>query len=130
MRWHSAWTPTRAGGWHEFRTMLEKGSLDIYQPDATFGGGIRDACRVMQACREQGLTFAPHTWTNGIGLIINLHVYAAGGREHPLEYPFEPPGWVPEVRDGLLAEPIRPTPTARSRCRWLRASASTSTRTS
>jgi hypothetical protein len=25
----------------------------------------------------------------------------------PLEYPFEPPGWVPEVRDGLLTEPIR-----------------------
>ena len=95
------------GGWHEFRTMLEKGSLDIYQPDATFGGGISDACRVMQACREQGLKFAPHTWTNGIGLIINLQVYAAGNREHPLEYPYEPPGWVPEVRDGLLSEPLR-----------------------
>jgi L-alanine-DL-glutamate epimerase-like enolase superfamily enzyme len=95
------------GGWQEFRTMLEKGSLDIYQPDATFGGGISDARRVMQACREQGLTFAPHTWSNGIGLIINLHVYAAGDRKHPLEFPFEPPGWVPEVRDGLLAEPVR-----------------------
>ena len=95
------------GGWHEFQVMLEKGSLDIYQPDATFGGGISDACRVMAACRERGLKFAPHTWTNGIGLIINLHVHAAGGREHPLEYPYEPPGWVPEVRDGLLAEPIR-----------------------
>ena len=86
--------------------MLEKGSLDLYQPDATFGGGIGDALRVMRACRERGLTFAPHTWTNGIGLLVNLHVWAAGGREHPLEYPYEPPGWVPEVRDGLLAEPI------------------------
>jgi len=95
------------GGWHEFAVMLEKGCLDIYQPDATFGGGISDACRVMQACRAQGLKFAPHTWTNGIGLIVNLHVYAAGEREHPLEYPYEPPGWVPEVRDGLLVEPIR-----------------------
>lgn len=95
------------GGWHEFRVMLEKGSLDIYQPDATFGGGITDALKVMQACRSQGLQFAPHTWTNGIGLIVNLHVYAAGDRTHPLEYPYEPPGWVPEVRDGLLAEPIR-----------------------
>jgi D-galactarolactone cycloisomerase len=95
------------GGWHEFAVMLEKGSLDIYQPDATFGGGISDACRVMNACRQRGLKFAPHTWTNGLGLIVNLHVYAAGGREHPLEYPYEPPGWVPEARDGLLAEPIR-----------------------
>ena len=96
------------GGWHEFQVMLEKGSLDVYQPDATFGGGISDALRVMQACRARGLTFAPHTWTNGIGLIVNLHVYAAGDRNHPLEYPLEPPGWVPEVRDGLLAEPILP----------------------
>jgi len=96
------------GGWHEFRVMLEKGSLDIYQPDATFGGGISDACRVMRACREQGLTFAPHTWTNGIGLIVNLHVWAAGERNHPLEYPLDPPGWTPAVRDGLLAQPVLP----------------------
>lgn len=94
------------GGWHEFRSMLEKGALDIYQPDATFGGGIGDALRVMRACRQRGLGFAPHTWTNGIGLVVNLHVYAAGDRAHPLEYPYEPPGWLPEVRDGLLARPI------------------------
>jgi L-alanine-DL-glutamate epimerase-like enolase superfamily enzyme len=94
------------GGWHEFRTMLEKGCLDIYQPDATFGGGISDARAVMDACRMSGLVFAPHTWTNGIGLVVNLHLYAAGERNHPLEYPFEPPGWTPEARDGLLAEPI------------------------
>jgi D-galactarolactone cycloisomerase len=94
------------GGWHEFRVMLEKGALDIYQPDATFGGGIGDALKVMQACRDAGLIFAPHTWTNGIGLLVNLHVYAAGDRNHPLEYPYEPPGWAPEARDGLLAEPI------------------------
>jgi L-alanine-DL-glutamate epimerase-like enolase superfamily enzyme len=94
------------GGWHEFRTMLEKGSLDIYQPDATMGGGISDAKRVMDACAESGLRFAPHTWTNGLGLLINLHVYAAGERHHPLEYPVEPPGWTPQARDGLLTEPI------------------------
>ena len=94
------------GGWHEFKVMLEKGSLDIYQPDATMGGGIGDAIKVRDACREQGLVFTPHTWTNGIGLLVNLHVYASGSRDHPIEYPFEPPGWMPEARDGILAEPI------------------------
>jgi len=94
------------GGWHEFQVMLEKGCFDIYQPDATFGGGISDACRVMEACRDQGLCYAPHTWSNGISFLVNLHLYAAGARDHPLEYPIEPPGWVPEKRDGLLAEPI------------------------
>jgi L-alanine-DL-glutamate epimerase-like enolase superfamily enzyme len=94
------------GGWHEFKVMLEKGSLDVYQPDATMGGGISDAVRVLQACDAGGLSFAPHTWTNGLGLLINLHVYAAGPRDHPLEFPYEPPGWVPEARDGILKEPI------------------------
>jgi D-galactarolactone cycloisomerase len=94
------------GGWQEFKVMLEKGSFDIYQPDATMGGGIGDAMKVLDACREQGLGFTPHTWTNGLGFLVNLHVHAAGPRDHPIEYPYEPPAWVPETRDGILAEPI------------------------
>jgi L-alanine-DL-glutamate epimerase-like enolase superfamily enzyme len=93
-------------GWHEFKVMLEKGSYDIYQPDATMGGGITDAVRVQRACQESGLAYTPHTWTNGIGFLINLHVFAAGDRTHPLEYPLEPPSWTPEARDGILTEPI------------------------
>ena len=94
------------GGWHEFAVMLEKGCFDIYQPDATFGGGISDAKRVMDACIDKGLRFAPHTWTNGLGLLVNLQLYAAGARDHPLEFPLEPPGWTAESRDSLLAEPV------------------------
>ena len=93
-------------GWHEFQTMLEKGCFDIYQPDATFGGGISDALRVQQACIERGLHFAPHTWSNGFSMVVNLHVHAAGAMDHPLEYPIEPPGWTPRYRDALLAEPV------------------------
>jgi L-alanine-DL-glutamate epimerase-like enolase superfamily enzyme len=95
------------GGWQEFKVMLEKGSYDIYQPDATMGGGIGDAKKVLDACRERGLGYTPHTWTNGLGFLINLHVYAAGPREQPIEYPYEPPSWIPEARDGLLADPIQ-----------------------
>ncbi|MGD9406202.1 MAG: mandelate racemase/muconate lactonizing enzyme family protein [Anaerolineae bacterium] len=93
-------------GWHEFKVMLEKGSYDIYQPDATMGGGISDAKRVLDTCAEKGLGYTPHTWTNGLGFLINLHVYAAGARDYPIEYPYEPPGWIPEARDGLLTHPI------------------------
>ena len=95
------------GGWQELKVMLEKGSYDIYQPDATMGGGIGDAMKVLDACRAQGLGYTPHTWTNGLGFLINLQVYAAGPRDHALEYPYEPPGWIPEARDGLLTQPIQ-----------------------
>ena len=93
-------------GWHEFEVMFEKGCFDIYQPDATFGGGITDAKRVMDECTRQGLHFAPHTWSNGFSMVINLHIHATGGHSHPLEYPIEPPGWVPEKRDALLTDPV------------------------
>jgi L-alanine-DL-glutamate epimerase-like enolase superfamily enzyme len=86
--------------------MLEKGSYDVYQPDATMGGGISDAMQVLSACQDGGLGFTPHTWTNGLGFLINLHVYCCGPRDHTIEYPYEPPGWTPEYRDGLLVEPI------------------------
>ena len=95
------------GGWQELKVMLEKGSYDIYQPDATMGGGIGDAKQVLDVCLDRGLGYTPHTWTNGLGFLINLHLHAAGPRDQPIEYPLEPPGWIPEARDGLLAEPIR-----------------------
>ncbi|MEE4218215.1 MAG: mandelate racemase/muconate lactonizing enzyme family protein [Xanthomonadales bacterium] len=94
------------GGWHEFRVMMEKGCFDIYQPDATFGGGISGARQVQNACIERGLHFAPHTWSNGFSMMVNLHVHASGPMDHPLEYPIEPPGWTPQCRDALLTEPI------------------------
>ena len=94
-------------GWHEVKVLLEKGSLDVYQPDATFCGGLATSKRIYQACLERGLEFTPHTWTNGVGFLVNLHAFAAYPDRHLLEYPYEPPGWVPEGRDAILAEPIR-----------------------
>jgi L-alanine-DL-glutamate epimerase-like enolase superfamily enzyme len=93
-------------GWQEAKILLEKGSLDIYQPDAVFCGGLETSRRIMSACLERGLEFTPHTWTNGVGFTVNLHAFAAYPERRLLEYPFEPPGWVPEIRDAILAEPI------------------------
>jgi L-alanine-DL-glutamate epimerase-like enolase superfamily enzyme len=93
-------------GWQEAKVFLEKGSFDVYQPDATFCGGLATSKLIYEACVEQGLDFTPHTWSNGVGFIINLHAFAAYPERKLLEYPYEPPGWVPEVRDAILAEPI------------------------
>jgi L-alanine-DL-glutamate epimerase-like enolase superfamily enzyme len=97
-------------GWHEAKLFLEKGSFDIYQPDATFCGGLETARKIFRACMEHGLEFTPHTWTNGVGFLVNLHAFAAYPERVMLEYPFEPPGWVPEGRDAILAEPIAVRP--------------------
>lgn len=94
------------GGWHDLAGAFEKGAFDAYQPDACFSG-VTDARRVAEECRRRGLQFTPHTWTNGIGFLLNAHVHAAWGTPGKLlEYPIDPPGWVPEARDGLLRRPI------------------------
>ncbi|MGD8806952.1 MAG: mandelate racemase/muconate lactonizing enzyme family protein, partial [Chloroflexota bacterium] len=54
-------------GWDELKIMFEKDCFDIYQPDATFAGGIAQVKQVIDACGQHGRLFSPHTWTNGIG---------------------------------------------------------------
>ncbi len=94
-------------GLPEFKVMLEKGCFDVYQPDATFTGGIGGTFAIMREVARHGAAYTPHTWTNGIGFAINLQLHGASPwrDDKPLEYPLDPPGWVPGARDGLLTEP-------------------------
>ena len=95
-------------GWDEIKIMFEKDCFDIYQPDATFAGGISQVRRVMDMCRQKERLYTPHTWTNGIGFYINWNmVLADPDNDLPLEYPLEEPSWIPEFRDGII-EPIVP----------------------
>ena len=83
-------------------------ALDVYQPDAVLAVGLLRARELAGRVLERGLWFTPHTWTNGIGLLANLHLAAGVGGGPFLELPFDPPGWTPERRDFMLAEPVLP----------------------
>ncbi|MDQ7862612.1 enolase C-terminal domain-like protein [Peribacillus frigoritolerans] len=43
--------------------------------------------------------FSPHTWTNGVGLLANLHLAAAISDCPYLEFPYDPPAWSNDRRD-------------------------------
>jgi L-alanine-DL-glutamate epimerase-like enolase superfamily enzyme len=92
----------------ELKMMIERRCYSIFQPDAMFTGGIAQTFKLIELCRKNGLTYTPHTWTNGLGFAVNLQLMAASGfaDEKELEYPFDPPGWVPEARDAMLEEPF------------------------
>ena len=94
------------GDWHELRALFERECLDKYQPDVTFCGGLTVAKMTMDECRKRKLDYSPHTWTNGMGLMVNLHAFAAWENREFLEYPYETPGWIPQGRDGIIT-PIR-----------------------
>ncbi len=95
-------------GWDEIKIMLEKDCFHVYQPDATFAGGIAQVMQVIEASRAKKREYSPHTWTNGIGFYVNWNlVLADRGNKLPLEYPLEEPSWIPEFREGIIA-PILP----------------------
>ncbi len=84
---------------------MDEDALDVYQPDVVLAVGLERARMLAGLARERGRLFTPHTWTNGIGLLANLHVAAGVGGGPFLEVPYDPPGWTPERRDFMLAEP-------------------------
>jgi len=105
-------TGVRIGGvemarsFDELRRALECDALDIYQPDVVLALGISGARTLAELARRRNRWFTPHTRTNGIGLLANLHACAGVGGGPYLEYPFDPPGWTAERRDFMLAEPV------------------------
>jgi len=95
-------------GWDEIKIMFEKDCFDIYQPDATFSGGIAQVQQIIEMCHKKERLFSPHTWTNGIGFYVNWNmVLADNSNQLPLEYPLEEPSWIPEFREGII-DPILP----------------------
>jgi len=97
-----------SSGYPELKMMVEKHCYDTFQPDAIMSGGISQSLAIAKLCRENGLKFTPHTWTNGIGFAVNLQVMLASGfaENTHMEYPINPPSWTVEKRDAILTEPF------------------------
>jgi D-galactarolactone cycloisomerase len=86
----------------EARDLVTRGGVDIVQSDVVLVGGISGARDVASTARANGRMWSPHTWSNGYGLLANLHAALAFSDCPYLEVPFDPPAWSPERRDWLL----------------------------
>ncbi|HVL80353.1 MAG TPA: mandelate racemase/muconate lactonizing enzyme family protein [Actinomycetota bacterium] len=91
---------------HPFRELLVRGGLDIVQPDVALSGGILFSRKIAILAETFGAEYAPHTWTNGLGLAANLHCMGAAANAGWCEFPFEPGSWVPEARDAMLTRTL------------------------
>ena len=91
---------------HEFRTLIQRGCLDVLQPDAALVGGITGLRRIGQMALEHNLVFTPHTWTNGMGVTANAHLVCGVTGAPFLEFPFDPPEWGLDRRDYMMAAPL------------------------
>ncbi len=108
------WLQTR----FEFADLMDRGHVDIAQPDIGRVGGITEALRVVEMALDRGRLIVPHCWKTGIGVAATAHVAAASPNCRFIEFQ---PAAVAEselrrelvidelkLEDGKLALPQRP----------------------
>jgi L-alanine-DL-glutamate epimerase-like enolase superfamily enzyme len=72
--------PIASGEWlttrFEHRDLIERGGIQVVQPDIGRVGGITEARRVAEIAREYGRTVIPHLWKTGISIAAAAHLAA------------------------------------------------------
>ncbi|HVK17512.1 MAG TPA: mandelate racemase/muconate lactonizing enzyme family protein [Fimbriiglobus sp.] len=98
-----------------FRPFLERGAVDIIQPDATKCGGLTEALRVAWMAQDHNVLFVPHGWNTALGLAADLHLTAALPVARYVEF-LTPSPYIDRLvttpprpdADGMLALPTGP----------------------
>jgi len=67
-----------AGEWlntrFEFIELMDKGLVDVAQPDIGRVGGLTEAMRVCHLAQDRGRLIVPHCWKTGIGIAASAHM--------------------------------------------------------
>jgi D-galactarolactone cycloisomerase len=95
---------------HEARDLVVRGGVDVIQTDVVLSGGISGCRRLAGLADLHGRAWSPHTWSNGYGLVANLHLALAVSTCPFVEVPFDPPGLTAERRDWLLPDAVQIAP--------------------
>jgi L-alanine-DL-glutamate epimerase-like enolase superfamily enzyme len=61
----------------EFLDLMDRGKVDVAQPDVGRVGGLTEARRVCELAAERGRMIVPHCWKTGIGIAASAHLSAA-----------------------------------------------------
>jgi L-alanine-DL-glutamate epimerase-like enolase superfamily enzyme len=69
-----------------FRELIERGHVDVVQPDVTRCGGLSEALRIARDAEARGLACVPHAWKSGVIKAASLHLNAVLTEAHFQEY--------------------------------------------
>jgi L-alanine-DL-glutamate epimerase-like enolase superfamily enzyme len=75
---------------YEFIDLIEKGRVDIIQPDISRAGGITEVRRIAKIAQDRGVPLIPHCWKTGISIAANLHLLATIRNAPYLEFALPP----------------------------------------
>ena len=69
-----------------FRELIERGHVDVIQPDVTRCGGLSEALRIARDAERRGIQCVPHAWKSGVIKAASLHLNAVLENAHFQEY--------------------------------------------
>jgi L-alanine-DL-glutamate epimerase-like enolase superfamily enzyme len=85
-----------------YRTLVERGHVDVLQPDLARCGGFTVGRGIADLARERGVEVVPHSFSTGVLVAASLHFVASLERPTWSEYSVADSPFV----SGLLAEPL------------------------
>lgn len=87
---------------YEFEELMDRGAIDVVQPDVTRCGGLTEARRIAEMARVRGKLCVPHAWSTGIISAASLHLIATIPNAAYLEYCIRPN----PLNTGLVERPV------------------------
>jgi L-alanine-DL-glutamate epimerase-like enolase superfamily enzyme len=98
-----------------FLPWIERGAVDIIQPDATKCGGLSEARRIAWLAYDHGIQMVSHGWNTAVGLAADLQLAAAMPVARYVEY-LTPAPYIEQIVEepfrldaaGMLTIPDRP----------------------
>ena len=76
------WLSTR----FEFFELIDRGGIDVAQPDVGRVGGLTEARRVVEYAESRGRAVVPHCWKTGIGIAASAHLCATAANAPFFEF--------------------------------------------
>ncbi len=86
-----------------FYPYIERGAVDIVQPDCTKCGGITESLRIAWKAYDHNVLYVPHGWNTAIGLAADLQLTAAVPVARYVEF-LTPSPYIDEI----ITQPFRP----------------------
>ncbi len=70
--------PIAMGEWQatrfEFRELIDRGGIDVVQPDVGRCGGLTEARRIVRYAEDRGCLVVPHCWKSALGIAASAHL--------------------------------------------------------
>ena len=87
-----------------FKDLIERGGVDVVQPDVTRAGGFTECRKIISFAETQNVLCVPHAWSTGIIVAASIHLISLIANAPFLEFAITDS----PLNRSLLVEPLYP----------------------